>query len=387
MLAAPAWAAPLAKRLAQALATPHVESSESAALAVDLTTGKVVFARHPGLALVPASNEKLAITYAALVRLGPAFRFRTEVLGEGKRDGHVWRGNLVLCGYGDPTLDTFGLKRLAAQLKTSGIRAVSGSVIGDESFFDARRMVDGWKASFFIQESPPLSALTINRGRIKGIVAEYPALATARRFREILEARGIDVAGGVELRPAAPDAFALASLYSEPLADIVRFMDHESDNFTAELLLKELGAVVVGKGTSSAGAKVVVQTLADANVPLAGVRIVDGSGLSSSDRLTVRALVGILRAAWLDPTIRMSIWRALPVAGVSGTLEHRLQRLPARGLVRAKTGTTNVSSSLSGFVGARYAFAVVQNGHPVWAWYAREAQDRFVEALAAEARR
>jgi D-alanyl-D-alanine carboxypeptidase/D-alanyl-D-alanine-endopeptidase (penicillin-binding protein 4) len=248
-------------------------------------------------------------------------------------------------------------------------------------------MVAGGKLSFYIEESPPLSALTINRGRIKGIVADDPALATARRFRELLVARGISVAGGVEMRHAAADAFALATVYSDPLVDIVRFMDHESDNFTAELLLKELGAVVRGVGTSASGAKVVVETLAEAGIPIAGVRIVDGSGLSSLDRLTASALVGILRAAWVDRPVRVSLWRALPVAGVSGTLEHRLQRLPARGLVRAKTGTTNISSSLSGFVGGRFAFAVVQNGHPVWAWEAREAQDRFVETLAAEIRR
>jgi D-alanyl-D-alanine carboxypeptidase/D-alanyl-D-alanine-endopeptidase (penicillin-binding protein 4) len=386
VLAAPALAAaPLAKKLARALASPHVEPSRSAAIALDLATGKVVFAHQAGLSLAPASNEKLAVTYAALVRLGPAFRFRTEVLGEGAREGRVWQGNLVLRGYGDPTLKTHGLKRLAAQLKTSGIRQVTGSVVGDESFFDSRRMVGGWKASFYVQESPPLSALAINRGRVKGMISDDPALATALRFRELLVERGIAVGGGVEMRAAAPEAFPLASLYSESLAEIVQFMNHESDNYTAELLLKELGAVVRAEGTSVSGAKVVVDALAAANVPLAGVRIVDGSGLSRSDRLTARALASILRAAWLDPALRTTFFRALPVAGVSGTLERRFERGPAYGLVRAKTGTTAIACSLAGYVGTRYVFAILQNGHPVWSWYAREAQDRFVETLAASA--
>jgi serine-type D-Ala-D-Ala carboxypeptidase/endopeptidase (penicillin-binding protein 4) len=386
VLVAPAWAAatPLAKRLARALATPHLESSRSAAIAVDLATGKVVFARHASLSLAPASTEKLTVTYAALARLGPAFRFTTEVLGEGTRVGRIWEGDVVLRGHGDPTLETFDLKRLAAQLKTLGIREITGSVVGDESFFDARRTVDGWKASFYLGESPPLSALAINRGRVKGIVSQDPALATTRRFREILVERGIAVGGGVQLRPAAPEAFPLAGVASEPLADILRFMDHESDNYTAEILLKELGAVVRGVGTSVAGAKVVVETLAEANVPLAGLRIVDGSGLSRSDRLTARALVAILRAAWLDPAIRATFVRALPVAGVNGTLKRRFRSGPAHWRVRAKTGTTEIACALAGYVGARYAFAVVQNGSPVWSWYAREAQDRFVETLAVE---
>jgi D-alanyl-D-alanine carboxypeptidase len=67
---------------------------------------------------------------------------------------------------------------------------------------------------------------------------------------------------------------------------------------------------------------------------------------------------------------------------MSGTLEHRLEYRPARGRVRAKTGTTAIASALSGYVGARFAFVVVQNGSPVATWSARAAQDRFVTSLA-----
>jgi serine-type D-Ala-D-Ala carboxypeptidase/endopeptidase (penicillin-binding protein 4) len=74
--------------------------------------------------------------------------------------------------------------------------------------------------------------------------------------------------------------------------------------------------------------------------------------------------------------------RALPAAGISGTLEDRMQKKPARGVVRAKTGTTNRASALAGYVGQRYAFAVIQNGFPVQPWAARKAQDRFATALA-----
>ena len=386
-LAAPAVAAaPLTLQLTRALAVAHVEQREMGAIALDLASGNVVFARHADLSLAPASNEKLALTYAALVRLGPSFRFRTELLGEGVRDGRTWDGDIVLRGYGDPTLKTLGLIRLVGQLKAAGIRRVTGGVVGDESYFDARRGVDGWKRSFYGDECPPLSALSINRGRVRGLLVPDPALATARRFRELLLARGISVAGPADVRPVAQGAVPLASLVSLPLGEIVRFMDHDSDNYTAEILLKELGAEVRGAGTSRKGALVVEQTLAEAGVPLEGVRIVDGSGLSRADRLTVRALASILRLAWTNPALRGAVVRALPVAGVSGTLEHRLRRVPARGHVRAKTGTTDLASSLSGYVGNRFVFALIHNGHPVWAWYARVAQDNFVQALARAAR-
>jgi D-alanyl-D-alanine carboxypeptidase/D-alanyl-D-alanine-endopeptidase (penicillin-binding protein 4) len=115
---------------------------------------------------------------------------------------------------------------------------------------------------------------------------------------------------------------------------------------------------------------------------MAGVRIADGSGLSSLNRLTVAALVAILEAAWTDPTVRRPFLAALPVAGLSGTLSDRMRRPPARGNVAAKTGTTREASGLSGFVRSRYAFAVLQNGNPISYWWARVAQDRFATVLA-----
>jgi serine-type D-Ala-D-Ala carboxypeptidase/endopeptidase (penicillin-binding protein 4) len=150
------------------------------------------------------------------------------------------------------------------------------------------------------------------------------------------------------------------------------------------MLLKHLGLTQLDRGTSAAGAAVVTQTLTEAGVPMAGVRIVDGSGLSRLDRLTARALGSLLELAWDDPEIKPALLAALPVAGVNGTLEDRLRKPPARGHVVAKTGTTNVASSLSGYVPERYAFAVVQNGHPVSYYWARRAQDRFAQVLAAQ---
>jgi PBP4 family serine-type D-alanyl-D-alanine carboxypeptidase len=160
-------------------------------------------------------------------------------------------------------------------------------------------------------------------------------------------------------------------------------MNLESDNFTAEMLLKELGAVQTNIGTSAAGSAVVTRLLGDAGVPLGGVRIVDGSGLSSLDRLTANALVALLHLMWSDPALRPSLVRSLPVAGVSGTLEKRMRRGPARGTVFAKTGTTATASALAGFVKGRYAFAVLQNGRRLPYWWARVAQDRFAAVLAA----
>ena len=351
-------------------------------MALDLASGTVLFEQNPGRPLAPASNEKLPLTYAALVRLGPAFRIETDVLGEGQLDGTQWTGTLVLKGNGDPTLSSADLRALAAQVKSSGIRSVTGGVSGDESAYDARRIVAGWKPSFFIDESPPLSALVVDRARVGRIVTRSPALAAATAFRNALRKAGIAVAGPVRAAVATEWSEQLASVSSPTLGAMLRFMDRESDNFTAEMLLKQLGLTELGRGTSAAGAAVVTQALTEAHVPMTGVRIVDGSGLSQLDRLTANALGSLLHAAWADPTVGPALLASLAVAGVNGTLQHRLSKPPARGRVLAKTGTTDIASSLSGYVSGRYAFAVVQNGHPLSYWWARRAQDRFAQILA-----
>jgi D-alanyl-D-alanine carboxypeptidase/D-alanyl-D-alanine-endopeptidase (penicillin-binding protein 4) len=159
-------------------------------------------------------------------------------------------------------------------------------------------------------------------------------------------------------------------------------MNRESDNFVSEMLLKELGASIGRRGTTSTGAAIVQASLVDAGVPVTGVRITDGSGLSQLDRLTAQALVAILRVGAGDPEIRGPFVTSLAVAGISGTLRRRLVRRPTRGQVIAKTGTTAGASALAGFVRRRYVFAIVQNGSPVPYWSARAAQDRFVTILA-----
>jgi len=383
-LASPAVAGaqqtPLQTRLAKALRVPHVAPGRSAAVAMDLATGTVLFSQNPALPLAPASNEKLPLTFAALSNLGPTYRIETDVLGEGSQDGTTFDGAIVLKGSGDPTLSTAGLRSLAAQLRAAGIRHVTGGVVGDESYFDTRRTVAGWKPSFYINESPPLSALVVDRAR----GTRNPALAAATSFRAVLRKAGIAVDGAASIGHVDDFAVPLAQLDSPTLASIIRFMDKESDNFTAEMLLKQLGAVVLDRGTSAAGASVVMQTLAEANIPTAGVRIVDGSGLSQLDRLTGNTVAALLRAAWNDPSIRPSLVAALPVAGVNGTLQDRLRTPPARGRVLAKTGTTSEASALSGYVSTRFLFTVLQNGHPLQYWWARRAQDRFVQVLAGQ---
>lgn len=370
-------------RLAQALHTPAAGTS---ALVADLATGAVVYAYGARAARQPASNEKLAVTWAALTALGPSFRIETDVLGEGTRAGATWTGDLVLKGYGDPTLSAGDLASLARQVRADGITHVSGAVVGDETWFDARRTAPGWKPSFLITESPPLSALIVDRGRVGRTTSRRPALAAAQLFSRALTRAGVRVDGRARLGVAGADGVDLASVDSPTVAAMVRFMDVTSDNFTAEMLTKELGAVQLGHGTTAAGLRVVRAQLAAAGVPLGGVRLADGSGLSRLDRLTAASIVSLLRVMWNDPEVRPLLLASLPVAGRTGTLRGRMRGTAAAGAVHAKTGTTDEATALSGFAAGHYVFSVLVNGDPV-SWPASRAVEDRVAALLAEAAR
>ena len=182
--------------------------------------GRVVFTRNPGTPLRPASNEKLTVSVAALDRLGPGYRIPTRVYGEGHQDGRVWRGRLVLKGFGDPTLQRLDLVAMANALREGGIRSVTGGIRGDESYFDTRRTAPGWKPSYYKLECPPLTALISDRGeggrpdgrraRV-GSRARLPAGADRRRRPRRRPCR----IGAVEERGVAPRDDALAARQSD----------------------------------------------------------------------------------------------------------------------------------------------------------------------------
>jgi D-alanyl-D-alanine carboxypeptidase/D-alanyl-D-alanine-endopeptidase (penicillin-binding protein 4) len=374
--------APSATALAKALRAPGVAPRRTGALVLDLHDEAALFGRNADRPLAPASTEKLTVAIAALQELGPRFRIPTMVLGRGARDGPVWRGDLLLVGRGDPSLHRDDLARLANKVRALGIRSVTGRVLGDESFFDARRTAPGWKPSFYKLESAPLSALIVDRAWLDGRQRDLPALAAAVAFDRALEAAGIAVRRKPGRATAGKGAVHMATVTSPTIARLVDHMNTESDNFVAEMLLKQLGARELDRGTTSAGASVVRRVLAVRGVPLAGVRIVDGSGLSRLDRLTARALTALLLSAWRDPSLGGPFRASLAIAGVNGTLADRMRAGPARGVVRAKTGTTGIASALAGYVGGGYVFAVLMNGNPIPYSSARAAQDRFAQLLA-----
>jgi serine-type D-Ala-D-Ala carboxypeptidase/endopeptidase (penicillin-binding protein 4) len=376
-------AAPAAGKLSTArtlAAQMRQAGAGSGALVVDLDAGRQIYALRADTPRMPASVEKLYTSATTLRRLGASGRLATSVLAESEPDAAgVVDGDLYLRGSGDPTFDLLDSNRLAQQVADAGIVEVTGRVIGDESAFDNRRGVpsSGFRLT---SDVGPLSALTFNRGRT-GRSAPYwqdrPANFAATVFAKQLRALGVDVSRDAR-RGRAPRGAALVTEWrSQPVTELLRLMNQPSDNFMAEMFIKVLGSQFGGAGSTAAGARVISEELAQLEI---APRIVDGSGLSRSDRTSPRDVVTLLGE--LDGEAAFT--GSLAVAGRSGTIATRMRGTAAQDRCRAKTGTLRDVSALAGYCttagGRQVAFAFLMNY--VSPWSARILQDRMAVALA-----
>jgi D-alanyl-D-alanine carboxypeptidase/D-alanyl-D-alanine-endopeptidase (penicillin-binding protein 4) len=203
------------------------------------------------------------------------------------------------------------------------------------------------------------------RSNASTVPAADPAADAARVLTERLQARGIAVGGAPRAGTAPAGATEVASLDSPPLAQIVAEMLTTSDNETAEAALKEIGVAASGEGSWAAGAVGLTELLAEAGVPVDGVRVADGSGLSIENRFTCRTLVDVLGL----PETGQAVRDGLAVAGETGTLAERWLGTDVAGRMRAKTGSLRNVTALAGEV------EPLAGGSPVWFAYVANVAD------------
>lgn len=214
-----------------------------------------------------------------------------------------------------------------------------------------------------------------------------PAETAALTLKQLLEARGVRVAGGALAQhapppettaagapvfppaspPPAPAAVVLAEHLSPPLIESIRVANKASQNLHAELFLRTVGREKTGLGSTAAGLQVERDFLAAAGIADGDVVLSDGSGLSRDDLVTPRAVVALLRYAARQPW-GPDFLSTLPVAGVDGTLEDRMKDTPAQGRIEAKTGSVEHAHALSGYAtterGESLVFAIFGNNNP-----------------------
>jgi D-alanyl-D-alanine carboxypeptidase/D-alanyl-D-alanine-endopeptidase (penicillin-binding protein 4) len=394
---------------------------------LDVATGQSLYARGADVPTLPASTTKLITAVAVLEARGPAYRIPTRVVaGAGP-------GEVVLVGGGDPTLAINGtgsysgaarLDQLAGQVKQALGGAVPTKVTVDSSLFSGPVYGPGWD-----DDIPnggyggAITALMTDGARIDPKKSTggaertpTPDLAAGRSFAKLLGlpaaavsavARGSapPSSGAAASPPANPVAAAtgaaaagprtagteLGQVESPPMIRLVDFMLSESDNIVAESLARQV-ALTRGQPASFTGAAAAMNAvLADLGLPAAKSGLVDGSGLSRTNRITPALLAGgvALAANGTRPELA-SLVGGLPVAGWSGTLDGRYRSAgvagPGAGVVRAKTGTLTGVHSISGVVttadGRLLAFAILADQVPFGGEEAQPKLDKIATTLA-----
>jgi len=324
---------------------------------------------------VPASNQKLLTSMAALDTWGPSFRFPTVAMAAHPPVDGVVRGDLWIVGSGDPEISGASMSQLASKLRAAGLTRVGGSVIGDTSAFTREWWAQGWVRGLSRSYVNRATALAFDGNAGAGLPEEQAAAS----LTAALESLGIDVTGATNVGDGPTDLTALAHISSPPLRELLATQNHGSVNFHAEVLLKALGARVTGEPGSTVDGAAAVSAWAEGWGVEAQVR--DGSGLSHEDRISTQDLVSLLLLAVREPW-GSALAESLPGPG-DGTVGARLIGLP----VRAKTGTLIETpvSSLSGYVtdasGETLAFSVISRGLDKTT--AIEIEDAIVRILAA----
>ncbi|HEY7070039.1 MAG TPA: D-alanyl-D-alanine carboxypeptidase/D-alanyl-D-alanine-endopeptidase [Acidimicrobiales bacterium] len=379
-------AAPVADRRLGAELTAWLAQSPPNSCLVVQAGGRGVFAHNPALPVTGASTQKLLTATGLLLARGPDATFDTKAEAAAAPAGGVVAGDLYLVGGGDAELGqaawstlsppsrpraVHDIDALAASIAAAGVTQIQGSVVGDGSRYDDQLYQPSLAPRLIDQEQiGPIDALMTNDGyggfqpesgsQASARAAADPAADAARVLTDALAAHGVTVAGAPRSGVAPADATTVATMSSPPISQVVGEMLSNSDNETAESAMKEIGLATSDAGTFAAGATGLSQLLSDAGIPMDGVRIVDGTGLTTEDQFTCTTLVDVLTHPDTGPVLR----NGLAVAGQTGTLALRWRGTPVAGNLRAKTGTLRNVTALAGEVapaGGAVTFAYVAN--------------------------
>lgn len=232
------------------------------------------------------------------------------------------------------------------------------------------------------------------------VAVDDPALVFGSVFAAVLRQQGIEIHGEVRRVNAGLGFYhknspqkRLRTLPSEELlvahsSSLLRdlpVVNKRSQNLHAEILLKSLGARVVGRGTTMDGAQTIHTFLKQKGIPKPRLEVHDGSGLSHANRTAALTLARTLRSVMSESYFE-TFRGSLAISGVDGTLKKRFKRFRhLRGKVHAKTGNIAGVSALSGYVdGATttWCFSILVRNFPRKAKSHRDLQEKLVAVVA-----
>jgi D-alanyl-D-alanine carboxypeptidase/D-alanyl-D-alanine-endopeptidase (penicillin-binding protein 4) len=335
--------------------------------------GQLLADLNGGLARIPASNQKLVSTAFALDRLGPDFRLRTQLLRHPN-------GSLELVGEGDPDLSIAEVQRIAmVALGQGGSRVSSASTAPVSLIVREEPRQRWWPSDWHPSDRSYAYGAPITRLALTSNALQMAVMNPVARLQRVLDLAIRRQGGQVQLdlvdhdRPVVAastlrniqnsilqNSVVLHSEESAPMHALLSLANTESHNFTAEVLMRE----AANNWDPGRASLITTRWLQSQGVPMAGVRIRDGSGLSRGNRLTSRAISTLLWRMAQHP-LGSYYQASMAIAGQRGTLRNRFRTPSLYGRFWGKTGTLSGVKSTSGVLetqnGPRYV-SMISNG-------------------------
>ncbi|MFN3693783.1 MAG: D-alanyl-D-alanine carboxypeptidase/D-alanyl-D-alanine-endopeptidase [Ignavibacterium sp.] len=374
--------------------------TKAAILIYNPLTQDTIYSQNIFSPMIPASVTKIFTTATALSLMGKDYRFSTILFTDDLniKDG-VINGNLFLKGFGNATFSSEDILQFILKLKSLGIKEITGNIIGDDSYFDNIYYREVWIPDESANvKLPPISALVLDRNktvvkRKKGRRTLYvtenfknPPLNIARKFKQLIEENDITVKGSAKVGITPNNVLEIAEA-SVVITDLIAMINKYSDNFLAECLFKSIGAFYSGKqGNSFYSQQAIQEFIKKNNIYSVNTEIVDGSGISRSDLVTVASVNGVLETMYFDLKNFEPFYNSLSYAGIDGTLRNRLSDLSVGFSFRGKTGTLNSVIALTGYLMSDDKDELIvtimfEFTRGSWNFY-RDIQDEIIKALA-----
>lgn len=401
----------------------------------NLTKEKLLYKKNEKLLLHPASNMKLITSAAGLTLLGKDYPFTTKLFYDGEILNDTLFGNLIFVGGCDPDFTTSDFYPFLNELKRLEIKHIKGNLIGDISFKDNLFWGKGWMWDDDpSSDAPRLSALNLNdncvvvnvvkdkyhlepktnfvdvihiidydsflvdrnwienkneiiiKGKTKtlssiNINVTNPEIYFLTVFKEILDSNEISFSGKIDLCNSCIDTKKIIFSSERKYKEIISNLNKNSDNLTAEMVLFALGEKYFGKpATSKKGIDVIKYLIDSLQLNFSNYRIVDGSGVSHYNLVSVELIMKLLKFMYKQPKdIFEMFFDSLPISGIDGTLKNRMKNDLTFSKVFAKTGTLSGVSCLSGYLKNKddelIAFSIFIQNFAASSKQARDIQD------------
>lgn len=341
----------LAGPLETFMSSKGIDPGSTSVLILDLGTGKTIASSNASTPLVPASIMKAVTIGALLNETGPSYTYQTPVEISGTLENGVLDGNIYVKGSGDPSLNSRYVAHnvdfcdeIAAYLKKAGVERVKGKVYVDESIWCGPAVCPSWAQGDLSKNyGTGQHGLNFSDNAVGKSSIANPAGAFLQALKRRLTSKGITLQNGTA---SDSNRRLLVNHKSVAIDEIMRSCMMRSDNQYAEAMLRTL-AVAKGKiGSVADGAQASTDFWKSKKVPMDGVRIVDGSGLSRSNRLTANFMASALQSMANNPYYASFF----PLAGQEGTLKGFLVGTPLEGYVAMKTGSMNGIQCYAGYV-------------------------------------